>query len=214
MDQSQSDVSTQNVNHIQPKATSENTVSVKTFAITVTILGLFLLIALSFLGYITMGSCDKTCSSSKSPSCPVGYESKCDKCSGNWYCGETKCTSDTNCTQAESRSNKENRSMCVKPSGSTDGYCYQCDHDTDCAKHGKGSMKCHRGWCSLCVNDSDCTTEMYDAPANGKCKNNVCVFDACNSGAESSASELAGIWPYTTDVYNDPANYKTCALKA
>lgn len=182
----------------------------KTLYIWITVLVVFLFVALGFLGYVLQecfgGSCNKQCDSSKMPSCPVGYTPICNPCSGHYYCGETQCNVSSDCTKDETLSKKEDRTICNIPDGASKGYCNQCKDDNDC----KSAMKCHNGWCSLCTTDSDCTTDIYDAKENGVCTNNVCVFKSgCNQGDPVAASTLAPIWPYTTDAYNVDT-YPTC----
>lgn len=160
-----------------------------------------LLITLGFCGYLLnscFGGCSEKCDASKKPSCPPGYTAICNQCSGHYYCGETKCTQNSDCKN-QPLAKKEDRNFC-KLDGSS-GYCEQCTQDSDCPSS-KAPLKCSEGWCSLCTTDSECTKEIYDAKADGKCTNNVCVFTECN-GASKKPSDLADFWPYNTKAYAD-----------
>ncbi len=187
--------------------------------IAVGVLSLVLVIAFYFLGSLTVGgsSCNKTCDTNKKPSCPIGYANRCDSCTGHYYCGEAQCGTSADCKTSGTLANKESRSTCVKKTGADKGYCYQCDVDSDCTKiTNNSSLKCQaNGWCSLCTDDSQCTTEFYDAKESGTCTNNVCVFGpniTCNTGDFILPGDagLAPIWPYTTKAY---ADFQSCPLK-
>ncbi len=188
-----------------------------TFGTVTIILVVLLVIALGFIGYVLSacfgGSCKNTCDISKTPSCPVGYVARCNTCSGHYYCGEVQCSQSADCIKNNPLAKKESRTFCALPTGETEGYCSQCTEDINCTKINP-SMKCHKGWCSLCTLDSDCTKEIYAAKADGKCTNNVCVFDTgCTSGTYRKPSELLDpdIWPYNTKIYSTAA-YNTCDL--